>query len=212
MVPLSKLGGATKVTPAGGFVDPRLQKLFKYTPLNNTISTATPSNSASPSTTSNNAVKIAVPIAVIFALLGALLTGFCLYKKRRQRIHEAEANAAAFELPPHRENNEQLEFYGELASPQKYDPTKMGELESNYPPAYELPVMDPGNKRDSDVNQSPVVGVDGGDGVDDVGVVASGERTDMRETHEVNNDNHGGYSRRVAGVGEVRDSERGYNA
>jgi len=87
-----------------------------------------------------------------------------------------------------------MEYYGsELPSPQKYDPTKMVELDSNHPPAYELPVM--GNKRDSDVNPSTTVGMEGVLAVGSVGVQ---ERQ--------------GHGRGATGVGEVRDSERGYNA
>lgn len=93
-----------------------------------------------------------------------------------------------------------MEYYGgELPSPQKYDPTKMVELDSNHPPAYELP----GGKRDSDLNPSPMVGTEGVHVAGSVGV------QERQGTQEMNNYNHRGYT---AGIGEERDSERGYNA
>ncbi|KAF8440186.1 hypothetical protein BGX38DRAFT_1273137 [Terfezia claveryi] len=154
----SALGGATKVTPAAGFADAKLQQLFKYSPPRNSTATFIPSSSNSP----NKAVKIAVPIIVIF-LLFALLAGFFLYRKRRRRMYGAGTGQVGVELAPNHENDEPMEYYcGELPSPQKNDPTKIMELESNYPPAFELPVMGvPGNRRDSDVNPSPLVGMEG---------------------------------------------------
>ncbi|KAF8417705.1 hypothetical protein EV426DRAFT_356329 [Tirmania nivea] len=197
----STLGGATKVTPTGGFVDSRLQQLFKYSPRSSTTATATSSSKSS-----NNAVKIAVPIVVIFLLLSALLAGCYLYKRRRWRIYEARASATAAELP-HRENNKPMEYYvGELPGPQK-----VMELDSNYPPAYELD--SPGNKRDSDVNPGPVMRMAGARAAGNGGVTSAG--IEERQGQEMNNDNNRGYGHGAVGIREVRDSERGgimYNA
>ncbi|KAF8417714.1 hypothetical protein EV426DRAFT_707473 [Tirmania nivea] len=191
----STLGGATKVTPTGGFVDSRLQQLFKYSPRSSTTASAT-----SISISSNNAVKIAVPIVVIILLLSALLAGCYLYKRRRRRIYEARASATAAELP-HRENNEPMDYYvGELPGPQK-----VMELDSNYPPAYELD--SPGNKRDSDVNPGPVVRMAGARAAGDGGVTSA--EIEERQGQEMYNDNNRGYGRGAVSIREVQDSERG---
>ncbi|KAF8417718.1 hypothetical protein EV426DRAFT_707485 [Tirmania nivea] len=197
----STLGGATKVTPTGGFVDSRLQQLFKYSPRSSTTASATSSSKSS-----NNTVKIAVPIVVIFLLLSALLAGCYPYKRRHRRIYEARASATAAELP-HRENNEPMEYcVGELPGPQK-----VMELDSNHPPAYELD--SPGNKRDSDVNPGLVMRMAGARAAGDGGVTSAG--IEERQGQEMYNDNNRGYGRAAVSIREVRDSERGgimYNA
>lgn len=136
-----------------------------------------------------------------------------MYRKRRRRVYEAEANAAAVELAPHRDNNEELEYYGgELPAPQKYDPTKTAELDSNYPPAYELPVIgSPGDKRDNDVNPSLAAGAEGilaagdhhGSGMARVGLDGG------QETQEANHYHPHAYGH---GAGELRNSGHGYSA
>lgn len=92
-------------------------------------------------------------------LLLFLLAAFLLHRRRRRRA----SNARLLELPPagtHHDHDAhsqwpatsssaEQEYYGELASPLKYEPGLGGrsELESNHPPAYELPVMEEGQGR-----------------------------------------------------------------